>query len=130
MRWLWVVVVSGCAVEEYRIIKGPKPPAVGIETSDLVREAPMRTFCVLVLLATSSCVSSFVLMRNDDGDIQRCDGSAQQITGGLIGAEVAVQNCVEQYRQAGYHRVSDEKLRPKKKVANAAVDREFESDAP
>lgn len=63
----------------------------------------------VVAVVSSGCVAPMALMRNEQGDLQRCDGATAQISGGLIGADLAVQECVRQYEAAGYRRVSEQR---------------------
>jgi uncharacterized membrane protein YeaQ/YmgE (transglycosylase-associated protein family) len=60
----------------------------------------------VALLGLYGCVAGTVLMKNDKGDIARCEaGAAAAIVGGYIGTKYQVNSCVEQYEAAGYKRV-------------------------
>ena len=71
----------------------------------------MKSFLALVVLIVSllgfyGCVAGTVLMRNDKGDIARCEaGTAAALVGGYVGTRLQVNSCVEQYEAAGYRRV-------------------------
>ncbi len=58
------------------------------------------------LLGLYGCVAGTVLMKNDKGEIAKCEaGTAAALVGGYVGTRLQVNSCVEQYEAVGYRRV-------------------------
>lgn len=65
---------------------------------------------ILVALLASAmlagCVAPLVLLRNDKGEIVRCEANAgAAMMGGYIGSKASVDACVEAYEKVGYRRI-------------------------
>lgn len=62
---------------------------------------------VVVLLGLSGCVAGSVLMRNDKGELVKCEaGTGAAIVGGYVGTKLQVNSCVKEYEAAGYTRIT------------------------
>lgn len=88
----------------------------------------MKRLILAVLAVTAiGCVRApmFVLMRNDQGDLQRCEANAGQAAAwGPYGAKKSIADCVDAYEQAGYRRV-----RKGEHAKVSETDREFDRPA-
>lgn len=70
-----------------------------------MRGAPFALFLVLPVLA--GCAGRTVLLRNHQGDLQKCEVSAAStyLTGVII-RDMTIKQCVDEYGRAGYQPVS------------------------
>lgn len=58
----------------------------------------------LLVASASSCAPTMVLLRNNKGEIVRCEAPRGPYDG-LIAQNQAMDSCIEQYQTAGYSRV-------------------------
>lgn len=66
------------------------------------------TSMAIALLAFSmvGCAASMVLMKNDKGEIARCEpNTGATIAFGYLGSKRSVDSCVTEYEKLGYKRV-------------------------
>lgn len=57
-------------------------------------------------LLLAGCAAPMVLMKNDKGEMVRCESDAgTTMMGGYIGSKMNRDACVRQYEAAGYQRV-------------------------
>jgi hypothetical protein len=61
---------------------------------------------VVFSVTTSGCAAAPILLRNDKGEIAKCESSGTMaMYGGYFGTRHQVSKCAEQYEAAGYKRV-------------------------
>ncbi len=64
---------------------------------------------VLAALVVSGCVGRTVLLRNDKGELARCEVSGgDAMLQGILIRDATLANCINQYKAAGYTRVVPE----------------------
>ncbi len=70
----------------------------------------MRIHIVLLAaLIVSGCVGKTVLLRNDKGDLARCEVSGgDAMLQGILIRDATLSNCINQYEAAGYKRIVPE----------------------
>ena len=72
----------------------------------------MTTKAVLLLAAltfVAGCAGKTVLMRNEAGDIQKCEVSTTgAVLGGVIARDMSLKNCEKEWSAAGYKRITNE----------------------
>lgn len=65
-----------------------------------------RIFIAILLIVASGCAAAPVVLKNDKGDLVKCEaGTGAVLMGGYIGSKYDVNKCSEQYEAAGYKRV-------------------------
>lgn len=65
--------------------------------------------CVILLFALllSSCAGKLTLMKNSDGDIQKCEVSTMSaMTTGMLLANRDINRCVDNLEKAGYKKIN------------------------
>jgi hypothetical protein len=61
--------------------------------------------CLGLLLVLSGCAAGMVLMKNDKGDLVRCEPSTgATLAFGYLGSKHSVNSCVEEYEKVGYRK--------------------------
>lgn len=61
----------------------------------------------LALLAMAGCAGKTVLMKNDRGDLEKCEVSAASTyLTGIIIRDMTIKQCVAEYQKAGFMPVS------------------------
>ena len=69
----------------------------------------MKKLAVLALLALGACTTPKTVLKNDNGDVVTCGGSATgSLVGGMIGYSIERDNddkCVKDYIEQGYEPV-------------------------
>ncbi|MBI3597634.1 MAG: hypothetical protein HY203_10820 [Nitrospirae bacterium] len=61
---------------------------------------------VVLMFSMVGCAASMVLMKNDKGEIARCEpNTGSTIAFGYIGSKMSVNSCVAEYEKLGYKRV-------------------------
>jgi hypothetical protein len=73
-------------------------------------DGKMRTHIVVLLaLIVSGCAGKTILLKNDKGDVVRCEVSAgDAMSHGIFIRDRTLSNCIKEYEAAGYKRVSPE----------------------
>lgn len=63
-------------------------------------------FALIILVFAVGCAASPMLLRNEKGEIVKCEPSTGSVLiGGYIGSKISVKDCVKQYEKAGYKRI-------------------------
>lgn len=64
---------------------------------------------VVVSVMLAGCAGKTVLMRNQAGDVQRCEVSTTgAVLGGIIARDMALKQCEKEFRAAGYSRITSD----------------------
>ena len=72
----------------------------------LITRTVVAALVILSTISIISCTGKMVLMKNNAGDVQRCEVSAQsEMLTGAWAAGREVDRCVEQWTKAGYKKV-------------------------
>ncbi len=66
----------------------------------------VRIVLVVFAFGLQGCVAGTVLLKNEKGELVKCEGgTGAALVGGYVGTKLQVNSCVKEYERAGYARV-------------------------